>query len=50
LLFKEMTKLIEYLSQSTITAGYNGIRDNLVPIFRFFFESALIEDTTRAEL
>ena len=50
LLFKETTKLIEYLRKSEITAGYNGIRDNLVPIFRFFFESTQIEDTTRTEL
>jgi hypothetical protein len=32
LLFKEMTRLISYLSKSEITAGYNGIRDNLIPI------------------
>ncbi len=50
LLFKEMTRLISYLSKSEITAGYNGIRDNLIPIFKFFFESDLIEDTTRSEL
>lgn len=50
ILLKETTKLIGYLSQSEITAGYNGIRDNIIPIFKFFFESSKIEDTTRAEL
>ena len=50
LLFKEMTRLIGFLSRSEITAGYNGIRENLIPIFKFFFESDLVEDTTRSEL
>ena len=30
LLFKEMTRLIGFLSRSEITAGYNGIRENRI--------------------
>lgn len=45
-----MPKMVEFLRKSEITAGYNGIRDNLIPLFRFFFESPQIEDTTRTEL
>lgn len=45
-----MKRLINFLSESEITAGYNGVRDNLIPIFRFFFESDQIEDGTRSDL
>lgn len=50
LLFRELRKLISYLSQSEITVGYNGIRDYLIPIFAFFFTSDTIEEATRTEL
>ena len=50
LLFNELGKLISFLSQSTITVGYTGIRDNLTPLYNDFFLSELVDDTTRSEL
>ena len=50
LLFNELGKLISFLSQSTITVGYTGIRDNLTPLYNDFFLSDLVDDTTRSEL
>lgn len=47
LLFNELGKLISFLSQSTITVGYTGIRDNLTPLYNDFFLSELIDDSTR---
>ena len=50
ILFKELGKLITFLSHSEITVGYNGIRDYLVPIYNFFFTSDMVEDSTRTDL
>ena len=50
LLFNELGKLISFLSQSKITVGYSGIRDNLTPLYNDFFLSELVEDNTRSEL
>ena len=50
LLFNELGKLISFLSQSTITVGYTGIRDNLTPLYNDFFLSELIDDSTRGQL
>ena len=50
LLFNELSKLISFMSQSTITVGYTGIRDNLTPLYSDFFLSDLIDDNTRSEL
>ena len=45
-----MGKLISFLSQSKITVGYTGIRDNLTPLYNDFFLSDLVDDNTRTEL
>ena len=50
LLFNELGKLISFLSQSAITVGYTGIRDNLTPLYNDFFLSELIDDSTRGQL
>lgn len=50
ILFNELGKLISFLSQSTISAGYNGIRDHLTPLYNEFFLSGMVDDDTRIEL
>ena len=39
ILFNELGKLISFFSHSTISAGYNGIRDHLTPLYNEFFLS-----------
>lgn len=39
ILFGELNKLISFLAHSEIAAGYNGIRDHLVPLYNDFFLS-----------
>lgn len=50
ILFSELGKLITFLSNSEISAGYDGIRDHLTPIYNEFFLSGLVDDETRIEL
>lgn len=50
ILFKELGKLITFLSESSITAGYNGIRDFLTPLYYDFFRSEDVYDTTRLDV
>lgn len=49
-LFQGLGHLISFLSQSKITAGYEGIRDHLTPIYNEFFLSGMIDDEVRQEL
>jgi hypothetical protein len=50
ILFSELSKLISFLAQSAISAGYNGIRDYLTPLYSEFFLNGIVDDETRAEL
>ena len=52
ILFSELGKLIRFLSLSSISAGYNGIKDHLTPLYDEFFLSGQVDvdDETRSEL
>lgn len=50
ILFRELGKLSVFLCESTVSAGYVGIRDYLTPLYQDFFRSDDILDVTRAEL
>lgn len=59
LIFQNLDKLINFLSsvrtillfpQSSITAGYNGLRDNLTPLFHDFFSSDKLEVAFKQEV
>ena len=50
ILFNELGKLISFFTQSTISAGYNGIKDHITPLYNEFFLSGLVDDDTRIEL
>lgn len=50
ILFKELGQLVRYLKNSEIAAGYDGIRDHLIPLYEDFFRSDSIEDSTRNDL
>ena len=45
-----MTKLIDFLSSSEITVGYNGLRDYIVPLFSDFFSTDRLDDTQKQDL
>lgn len=45
-----MGKLIDFLSSSEITVGYNGIWDNLMPMFYDFFTTDKVNETIRQEI
>jgi len=49
-MFGKFDVLITFLSESQITAGYNGIRDYLCPMYYEFFMSERVEDSTRADM
>jgi len=49
-MFGKFDLLINFLSESKITAGYNGIRDYLCPMYYEFFMSERVEDTTRSDI
>jgi len=39
------------LSESRVSAGYSGLRDNLIPVYyNFFVESSLFDENTIKEL
>lgn len=52
ILFRELSKLISFLSLSSISAGYNGIRDHLTPLYSEFFLAGAVEvdDEARMEI
>lgn len=50
IMFNELGKLIAFLSASEITAGYNGIRDHLTPLYNDFYLNGLLDDDTRYEM
>ena len=49
-MFKELTSLITFLNASEITAGYNGIRDHLIPLYEDFFNGDLLDESTKSDL
>lgn len=49
-MFGQLGHLISFLSQSKITAGYNGIRDHIMPIYHEFFLNNIVDDETRLDL
>lgn len=50
MLFKELGKVISFFSRSEISAGYNGIRDYITPLYNEFFLNGQVDDDTRLEL
>lgn len=49
-MFGELGKLISFLAKSEISAGYNGIRDHLTPIYSEFFLNGIVDDETKNDL
>ena len=49
-MFNELGKVISFLSRSKISAGYNGIRDYITPLYSEFFLNGQVDDETRIEL
>lgn len=45
-----MGKLISFLAKSEISAGYNGIRDYLTPLYSEFFLNGIVDDETKNDL
>ena len=51
MLFSNLTGVINFLTESQITAGYSGIRDQVTPLFQdFFVDSDMYEEFTKVEL
>lgn len=47
IIFQNLNRLIDFLSSSEITVGYNGVRDFIMQLFYDFFSSERVDENLK---
>lgn len=47
IIFQNLNRLIDFLSSSEITVGYNGVRDYIMQMFYDFFSSERVDENLK---
>jgi hypothetical protein len=50
IIFQHLNRLIDFLSSSEITVGYNGVRDYIMQMLYDFFSSERVDENLKQEL